>query len=210
MIYLDVVQGTPEWKQARAGKITASRFRDACDTLKSGAPSAKAIAYAAQVAIERISGEPAEDGFVSYAMRRGTELEPRARMEYEDRTGNFVTEAGIVLTDDEIFSYSTDGFIGEDGMLEIKCILSPEKLIAVWRDRDFSEYIHQCRGGLWLTGRKWIDLAIYAPQLEAVGKSLLIHRITRDEDAIADLQDKLLAFAAVVDANEQLLRAVAA
>lgn len=210
MIYLDVVQGTPEWKQARAGKISASRFRDACETLKSGAPSAKAIAYAAQVAIERISGEPAEDGFVTYAMRRGTELEPRARMEYEDLTGHFVTEAGIVMTDDEVFSYSTDGFIGEDGMLEIKCILSPEKLVSIWRDRDFSEYIHQCRGGLWLTGRKWIDLVIYAPQLEPVGKSLLIHRITRDEDAISDLQDKLMAFSAVVDANEQLLRAVAA
>ena len=39
MIFETHAQGSPEWLQSRAGVITASRFKDACDTLKSGAPS---------------------------------------------------------------------------------------------------------------------------------------------------------------------------
>jgi len=53
-------QGSPEWKQARAGKVTASRAKDARDKLKSGAASGKQIAYACQVALERVSHQPAD------------------------------------------------------------------------------------------------------------------------------------------------------
>ena len=48
-------QGDSEWKQARAGKVTASRAKDARDRLKSGAASGKQIAYACQVALERVA-----------------------------------------------------------------------------------------------------------------------------------------------------------
>jgi hypothetical protein len=216
MILVACEQGSAEWHAARAGVITASRFKDACDTNQpkkgepDGAPSAKLIAYAAQVAVERVTGQPADEGFMTWQMRRGVELEPAARLAYEAQTGNVVEESGVVLTDDRRFGYSTDGFIGADGAVEIKCIASPEKLIAVWRGHEPVDYLHQIQGGLWLTGRRWIDLVVYAPQLEPVGKELFVKRIKRDEDFIETLEVDLLAFSRVVDGFEAVLRMPAA
>ncbi len=207
MIYIECSQGTDEWKLHRAGLVTASRFRDACDKLKNGAPSAKAFAYAAQVAVERISGEPADEGFVTYAMRRGTELEPVARFEYESKTGLVATEAGIVMTDDRLFAYSTDGFISDDGLIEIKCIFSPDRLVRMCLDGDLSEYLHQIQGGMWITGRRWADLVIYAPQLSSIGKSVIVKRVERDDDYIEALEADLLAFEKLVSEYESKLRA---
>ena len=205
-------QGMPEWFAARCGVITASRFKDACDRLKPkkgedvGAPSVKCIGYAAEVAVERVSGQPAGDTFVTWQMKRGTELEPHARLAYEAATGNVAQESGIALTDDGRFGYSTDGFVGAEGCLEIKCPASPEKLVAMWRDRDLAEYMHQIQGGLWLTGRRWADFVMYAPQLAPVGKDLFVLRVERDERFIEQLEADLVAFAAMVDENEHVLR----
>ena len=103
-------QGSPEWKQARAGKVTASRAKDARDRLKSGAASGKQIAYACQVALERVSHQPADATFENWQMREGHVQEPIARAAYERRTGNLVDEVGAFATDDDLFLYSPDGF----------------------------------------------------------------------------------------------------
>jgi len=203
---IECEQGSDEWLQARAGVITASRFRDAIDTLKGGGPSAKSISYAAQVAIERISRMPSDEGFTTWQMRRGTNLEPRARMEYEVQSGNLASESGIAITEDGLFGYSTDGLVGDDGLVEIKCPAAPEKILSMWATGDLSEYIHQIQGGMWITGRKWCDFIMYAPQLEPVGKQLYLLRVARDDDFIDTMVEKLLAFRARVDANEQILR----
>lgn len=207
---IECPQGSPEWLEARAGVITASRFKDAVDALKNGTPSAKSVSYAAQVAIERISRTPSDEGFTTWQMRRGTELEPTARMEYEVITGNLASESGLALTEDGVFGYSTDGFVGDDGLIEIKCPASPEKIVAMWATGDLSEYIHQIQGGLWITGRKWCDFIMYCPQLEPVRKQLFLRRVERDDNFIDDMVEKLLAFKARVDANEEILRKEAA
>jgi hypothetical protein len=209
-IRIDVAQGSPEWLQARCGVITASKFKDACDKLKSGKPSAKSILYASQVAMERVTGKPNDEQFVTWQMRQGTEREPMARLEYESRTGNLATESGIILTDDRMFGYSSDGYIGDDGIIEIKSLASAEKIISMWRDHDFSDYIHQIQGGLWISGRKWADFVMYAPDLECVGKQLFYRRIERDESFIEQLEIDLMQFAALVAENEAVLRQQAA
>lgn len=212
MIHVACEQGSPEWHAARVGVITASRFKDACDRLKPakgqtvGEPSQKMRAYAAEVAIERVSGQPAGDTFVTWQMKRGTELEPAARLAYEEQTGLIVEEAGIALTEDRRFGYSTDGYVRPDGCVEIKCPASPEKVVAIWRDGDLSEYVHQIQGGLWLTGRRWCDFVMYAPQLAVVEKDLLVHRVERDEGFIEQLENDLLAFMRLVDENVEVLR----
>lgn len=216
-ILIDAPQGSPEWLQARVGVITASRFRDAVDRLADktdkktgeitrGAPSSKSIAYAAQVAVERIFGGEVEKVFANWAMQRGTELEPQARFAYEERTGHMVLESGIVLTPDRRFGYSTDGLIGDHGLLEIKCPASCDRMIQVWRDREVSEWLHQIQGGMWITGRRWCDLVVYDPRLVTIGRDLFVLRIERNEDFIADLESDLMAFLGRVDANERALR----
>ena len=205
MIYVDCEQGTDEWHAARLAVTTASRAKDACDKLKNGEPSQKAIGYAAQVAMERVSCVSCDDVFVNFAMRRGTELEPIARSAYETHTGNMVEESGIYLTDDRLFGYSSDGVIGSDGLIEIKCPNSPLIVINMWRDGDLSDYMHQIQMGLWLTGRKWLDFVMFDPRLETVGKSLFIKHVTRDEAFIEKMEADLMRFTRLVDSYAAIL-----
>ena len=206
MIHIQCKQGEPDWFAARLGSCTASRASDACDTLKSGSPTKSAIAYAAQVAMESETHVACDDVFVNFAMKRGSELEPQARMAYEMATGNFVAESGIFLTDDKAFGYSSDGTIGDDGLIEIKCPLSALTVISMWRDGDLSDYMHQMQFGLWLTGRKWCDFVMFDPRLRGVGKALFIKRVARDERFIEVMEADLMRFAALVNDNVSSVR----
>ena len=218
-ILINEPQGSQEWLEARAGVITASRFSDARARLtragksgKAGDPAAKAIEYAWQVALERIAGEPVSPAFETWQMRRGTELEPEARMTYEAETGLLASEKGLILTDDRTFGYSSDGLVGDDGLIEIKCPANCQKIGDTWSDPDHAvaEYIDQIQGGMWITGRQWCDFVMYCPWLEPVGKELFRRRIERDDAYIASLEADLLAFRALADEYETRLRSQAA
>jgi len=195
-------QGSPEWKQARAGKVTASRAKDARDRLKSGTASGKQIAYACQVALERVSHQPADATFENWQMREGHIQEPIARAAYERRTGNLVDEVGAFATDDDLFLYSPDGLIDGDGLLEVKTLFSPERIMTIVGNGDVSDFIDQCMFGLWLTGRQWIDLVVWVPALE----HLSVKRIARDDDYIEAMEADLIAFAKLVTQYENTLR----
>lgn len=210
MIYHNDPQGSDAWMKCRAGVITASRFKDARDRLKNGSPGAKCTSYAAQVALERIAGRPVDRVFENWQMREGREQEPFARIAYESITGNLVQEVGFITTDDNRFGYSPDGEVDDDGLVEIKTILSAETALKVCGHSDLSAYVDQCIGGLWLTGRKWIDLVIWCPALEPIGKHITIHRINRDEDAITALEEDLMSFLVMVDTAETIFRKEAA
>ena len=210
IVYNDFIQGSDEWLNSRLGKVTASRAKDARDKLKSGKPSTKQTAYAAQVALERIAGRPVDKVFENWQMREGKAQEPVCRQSYEIATGNVVTEVGALATDDGLFLYSPDGLIGEDGLLEVKSLFSAERILQIVGGGDHSDFIDQCNFGLWLTGRKWIDLAVWCPALEPIGAELHITRITRDDDVINELEADLMAFAAMVDDFERRLRLKAA
>lgn len=206
MIYVECEQGTQEWHAARCGVITASKFRDATEKTAKGLPTAKRRLYSAQVAVERISKEPCGEVFNSWQMKRGQEIEPDARMAYEGATKNMATESGVVLTDDRLFGYSTDGFVGQDGMIEIKSLVGAEIVIEMWDKEDMSEYMHQMQGGMWITGRKWCDFVMYCPQLASVGKSLFLRRVMRDDKFIDEMVLELADFEKSVSRNESILR----
>lgn len=201
MPWLQLDQGSEEWLTARRGKITGSRFKDARDKLKGGQPSKACLGYAMDVARERIGGS-APPKFQNAAMRTGTEQEPFARAMYEARTGHMVDEAGFYLSDDAVFGLSPDGLIDDDGVLEIKTMVSSDTLFTAVADGDLSAYMDQCLGYLWLLGRQWVDLVLWAPDLN----HMVIKRITRDEDAIEALEADLMAFARLVTQYETTLR----
>lgn len=194
-------QGSPEWIAERRGIVTGSRFKDAREKLKGGQPSKTCIAYAMDLARERIGGV-APSKFQNAAMRLGTEQEPLARMAYERRTGNLVNEVGFFYTDDRLFGGSVDGLIDDDGVLEIKTMVGSETLFTAVASGDVSAYMDQCLGYLWLLGRQWVDLVLWAPDFG----HMVIRRITRDENAIEALEADLLAFAKLVQSYEDTLR----
>ncbi|MGO3890119.1 MAG: lambda exonuclease family protein [Paenalcaligenes sp.] len=194
-------QGTPEWLEARKGVITGSRFRDCREKLKSGAPAKKSIDYAKDVAREREGGEPLQ-AFSNSAMRLGTEQEPYARMLYERKTGHIVEEAGFITTADRLFGVSVDGLVGDDGLIEIKTMVSSDTLFTAFVDGDVSNYLDQCNGALWLLGRKWIDLVLWAHDLQ----KMKIIRIERDEDVIEELEADLVEFERTVTRHQKSLQ----
>src|SRR4051812_2883339 len=102
MKFIAAAQGTPAWHAARCGKVTASCFAEATSVMtknssarKVGDPTAAAERYAADLAIERISGQPFGEPPKAWVLARGHEMEFGARMKYEARFKTFVTEAGI-------------------------------------------------------------------------------------------------------------------
>ena len=205
LVWSDWKQGTPEWLESRRGRITGSRFKLARDKLKGGEYSKAAKLYAMDTARERCGGEPASV-FATAAMRFGTEQEPQARMAYEDATGEFVHEVGFASTEDGKFGVSVDGLVGDDGIVEIKTMVGSETLFRAVVDRDHSEYIDQINGALWLLGRKWCDLILWAPDLPS--KRLTVCRIERDENGIDALAHDLVQFDSMVCAYAARLQAV--
>ena len=217
MKFINCQQGTPEWLAARAGAITASRFADAVSVLqrasgdkKAGDMTGAAEKYAYDIAIERISGTPYGEPPRGWALDRGHEMEARARIVYESRTGLLAEESGIVKTDDDWFGYSTDGFVGDYGLIEIKCPVDSQKIMAMLRTGDTAEYDAQIQGGLWITGRNWCDFIMYVPDLENAGRDLFCKRITRNEEFIESLESGLMRFRKFVMQSEAFLREVAA
>ena len=210
MIIYDHPQGSAEWLASRAGVITASKFVEARKRLKSG-PKKGGFTEAAEdcafrVAVERISGAPLDEGFSTWAMKRGNELEPEARAWVEVKLGIFVDTAGFVTTDDEKFGASADGFIDKDGGLEIKCLVDPGRIRNVILSDDISEFMDQIQGGMWITGRKWWQFALFCPALEKVGLQLYTKRVERDDNYINEMELDLLEFERVVSKYEQTLR----
>jgi len=185
--------------------LTGSRFKVCRDRLKNGALSAAADLYAMDVARERLGGM-AEATYVNAAMRFGTEQEPFARAAYEARTGNLVDAAGFICTDDRKFGCSVDGLVDDDGMIEVKTMVSSKTLFKAVVDRDITEYIDQVNGGMWLLGRKWCDVILWAPDLPH--QQLTVIRINRDDDSMNELEFDLLDFERIVTEYENKLRAV--
>ncbi|WWW34559.1 lambda exonuclease family protein [Stenotrophomonas rhizophila] len=204
-------QGSPEWLQSRCGVVTASMFKVARERLKSGPNKGDfteaAKDYAFKVAYERISGELMDEGYQTWQMERGHELEPAARYTHEIETGCVVEQVGFITDDDGVFGASADGFIGSDTGLEIKCLVSAKGIRKLWFAEDMSDFMDQVQGGMWITGRISWHFALYCPPLAAVGKELFLRVVERDQVYIEAMEKDLREFAALVDRYEAELRA---
>jgi len=203
-------QGGDLWHSLRCGAITASMFAEARARLKTGKdkgkPTQAARDYAFRLAIERISGDPLDEGFQTYQMRRGNELEPAARELHGFAYGLDIDHAGFVLTADRRFGASADGLIGDDGGSEYKCFVSPEKLRPILLENDTSSVVDQVQGCMWITGRSWWHFALYCPALEPIGRELTVIPMERDDEHIEAMEADLLAFDRLVQEYEDTLR----
>ncbi|MGV0128888.1 lambda exonuclease family protein [Burkholderia gladioli] len=189
---------------------SSSGIRRALDGLPVGDWSDDAKSYAFRLAIERISGEPLDEGFETWQMRRGHELEPEARMEHEAQTGLFVKRAGFVTTDDGLFGASADGLIDPDGGSEYKCFVAPDKLRPILLDGDAKDVMEQAQGCMWLCGAKWWHVGLYCPALASVGKQFTLIEVKRDDAFIEAMESDLIKFERLVAEYETRLRQRAA
>ncbi len=187
MIIVDVIQGSPEWIQARIGIPTASNFDKIVTAI--GTRSKQYQKYMYQLAAECIT-KTKEESFQNFNMQRGIELESEAISMYEVVTGNKVKTVGLCLND-EAGSYgcSPDGFIGEDGLVEIKCPTSSIHVGYLLNNALPSEYFQQVQGQLFITGRKRVDFFSFYPGL----KPLLV-KVKPDKEFLKLLEIELKCF----------------
>jgi len=199
MIIHPASQGTPEWQIARLGIPTASQFHQII-TPKTRKPSASAAGYLYELLAEYFLGEPL-DGASSGFMERGREMEEEAALWYELRQDVELTPVGLCLRDDKKVAASPDRLVGEDGLLEIKCLSAKLHVAALLGD-PLEEYAIQMQGQLLVTERKWVDRLFYNPALP----SMVTHQ-ERDEGLIGVLGEEVDGFVARLDAAKARLRA---
>lgn len=158
-----VEQGTDEWRRQRAGKVTSSRVYDILPG-KSGYKAARKN-YMAELVIERLTGEPQDNGFTSAAMQWGIDTEPLARSDYEAINGVMVEETGFTEHPDILgFGGSPDGLVGDDGILEIKCPNSATHIDTIQSGKIKDQYFYQLSANIMVTGRKWGDFYSFDPR----------------------------------------------
>lgn len=192
-------QGTAEWRLARIGKATASRFADIMASGRNGLEAATRRRYRAELVAERLTGAPASSGFDSYAMQVGREREPVARAEFEARTGLFVRESGFIEHPDLLAGASPDGLIGDDSGVEIKCPqpLTHCEYIDLPEGACPQEYVWQVQGCMWITERKSWFFVSFNPDFPE-NLRLVVRKVYRDEERIAELEKGVRDFLASV------------
>ncbi len=187
----DCEQGSPQWQMLRVGIPTCSNL-DRIITPKTGKPSAQAEKYAWALIAEQILQVPTEGGSSGFT-QRGKIVEEKARAFYELKRDVDVVQVGFVLRADGRVGGSPDGFVGEDGILEIKCP-KPENHIGYLLDSEGIGYRAQVQGLLWLTGRRWVDTLSYHPDMPPA-----LVRVARDEVFIAALSTAVGTFLRMMD-----------
>ena len=187
------------WFAARAGRATASRFKDVLAKRKDGKGYLQTRAdYLVDVVTERLTGEPV--GHVTTtAMTWGSDLEPIAKLSYEEYIRVGVDETGFWTHDDLMAGASPDGLVNWDGLVEIKCPWNSANHIATWRSGMPEDHMPQVQGQLWITGREWCDFVSFDPRMPGPLK-LYVQRIERDDAYIAALEAEVRLFLGEVDA----------
>lgn len=199
-----IIQGTVEWYAARAGKVTASRVADVIAKTKTGY-SASRTNYAAELLCERLTGV-CEPGFTSPPMQWGKDQEPHARAAYEGRHGIDVLEIGFVDHPEVVMSgASPDGYVGDDGLVEIKCPNTATHLDTLLGGSVPGKYLTQIQWQLACTGRKWCDFVSYDPRLPPAMR-LYVQRVPRDASMILELETEVSRFVRELDAKVAALR----
>jgi len=183
-IIKNVDQGSEQWFQLRLGVATASNF-DKIITA-GGKQSTTLEKYALQLATELMLTEP-DPSYKNNLMARGNEVEPLARQVYQEETFSIVEEITMFKSDCGNFGYSPDGLVGEDGLIEIKCPLGTTHFQYIIDNKAPTDYWQQLQGGLWVSGRKWIDFLSFHPHFKT--KQIFIKRVERDENYIAKLEE---------------------
>lgn len=203
-----IEQGTPEWFQQRLGKATASRIADVIAKNKTGY-SASRKNYLTQLVVERLT-QKVEPSYSTPAMQWGNEQEPNARNAYAFiHATDPVTEAAFVDHPTiPMAGASPDGYVGSEGLIEIKCPNTATHIETLLGKTVPGKYVTQMQWQMACTGRKWADFVSYDPRLPD-HLALFVRRVERDNAMIAELEAEVVKFLDEVSATVAELKAVA-
>ena len=181
-----MIQGTPEWLDARLGKLTASRIckmkgtKDARRKLK------------CELVAERITGA-ADEVFFNKAMQWGTDQESFARQAYESVTGHSVDEVGLI---DHPFiewaAASPDGIVNNRMLIEIKCP-NTATFVEIFETREIpKDHKLQMLWQLACTCYESCDYVVYDPRVSS--SDLIIIEFTPSIDEVKAIEQEAIDF----------------
>ena len=198
---MNTLQRNEDWHAQRCGKVTASRIKDM------GAKPIKGKQYNAltlTILSERLTGVQ-EETKTTGPIQWGIDQEPYAVIAYENETGTFVEDVGLINHPIiEMSGASPDGLVGKNGQLEIKCPATTTHLNTILAQEVPVEHIPQITWQLACTRREWCDFVSYDPRLPE-HLQLFIKRVFVKDLDISGVESAVLAFNCVVgSAVEQL------
>ena len=130
--------------------------------------------------------------------------EDEARTRYEDETGELVDLVGFIPHPSiEMFGASPDGFVGTDGLLEIKCPNTVTQIRRVKAGVVPEEYKAQMQVQLLCTGRKWVDFVSYDPRIQGDYErfQFFVIRYEPTKEELKDTERKCIEFLEEVEAE---------
>jgi putative phage-type endonuclease len=199
-----IEQRTEEWFKQRLGKVTASKIADVIAKTKTGV-SASRENYSTQLTLERLTGQQAEF-YTNAAMEWGTATEPQARNAYERYREVLVDEVGFIDHSTIAMSgASPDGFVGDDGLVEIKCPESKTQMDTLLNQKVPTKYMPQMQWQMACTGRKWCDFVSYDPRMPE-NLQIFVQRVERNDLYIKMLEEEVTTFLTEIDQKVEILR----
>ena len=153
---------TPELRQARAGKLTASKAA----VVMGGLDTEGLKSYVKDIAWERVYGVPDDEGFQSEAMRRGQLVEAEALAWYAFETDSVIDHDPNRTLDHPsvpMVSASPDA-LRFDRVVEVKSPLHRAWMEVARTGCVPSEYRWQCRWQMWCAGLTACDFVAYHPK----------------------------------------------
>ncbi len=209
---LEVEQGSQEWHEIRAGKVTGSKIADLLAERKDGKPSAMRSTYMWELIADRWREGPVEvNDWQSGPMAHGKITEPVARAFYEFKMGLEVKEVGFVphplMPEDA--GCSPDGLILDargmvEGAVEIKCPNTATHAGYCLSDKMDSKYVKQAKWVMECTGASWIDLISFDPRVKLHCR-MFRKRIRRDNEELLEMRKSVEAFIAEMKEKMQLM-----
>jgi len=204
ILFNDIPQNSEEWMELRKGKATGSSFSliMAHNGKSFGDPAKQ---YALSLAIQICTGLLPERLFSNSHMERGHKQESLARMLYEDIF--FIDVANGGFFDCGRYGSSPDGLIGENGILEIKSVISSTHFDTLKRNSFDPAYKWQLLGHLLCTGREYCDFVSYCSDFTE-NKQLLIHRLYAEDyqKEINELKTRLADFIDLIDEIIEIIK----
>jgi len=193
-------QRSTAWFLARAGRLTGSRAADMLAKIKTGEAAARRD-YRLQLAVERLTGAPQENGFVNADMQRGIDLEATAFSAYEAATGEMVRRTGFICADEHMIGCSLDGDVSSfAGIIELKVPKSTTHIGYFKSGGIPANHLPQVQHNLWVTGAEWCDFASFDDRLPKPLQLFKVRVYAKDLD-MAGYATEAMKFLAEVEAE---------
>lgn len=178
----NVEQGSPEWFAIRELRLTGSHAQAI-------SANGKGLMTYVREKMRKFYSHAEEVSYSDKNMELGIEREATADMLYCYKTGRETQTVGFVMRDDNV-GVSPDRFVGDDGLVEIKCP-TDKVYFDLLLDRVVQpKYDWQMQMQMLVCRRPWCDYVVYNPNFD---EDLVIIRVMADEAKFKKLEAGFLS-----------------